>query len=522
MIVRVTLTPGTRARYGSRQKDATNQEVAQVVERIQNFIDGAWVDPSSGQWKDNINPAKADEVINQWPDSTADDMHRAIAAAKAAQPGWANVPAPARGKILFEAVRIMERRKDELARALSLEEGKIHPESVGEVQKTINLLEFLAGEGRRLNGQTTHSEIPSTFTYTVRVPLGVVGLITPWNFPVAIPVWKAAPALICGNTCVLKPAEQTPTVSRIITEIFTEAGVPPGVFNLVYGRGGEVGEALVKHPDVAALSFTGSTQVGLSIYAEAAKQNKKMQAEMGGKNPLILMDDGDLEMAIAATVKGAFGATGQRCTATSRAIVHEAVYDAFVARIVEEAAKQVPGDGFDPASTLGPSVDARQLETVLRYIEVAKEEGVTIACGGARITKGSLARGYFVEPTVLTGVNRNHRVAREEIFGPVLSVIKVGSFDEAIDVANDSDFGLSSAIYTANVNRVFRYLERVNTGMLHVNNPTIGGEAHLPFGGMKSTCVGDREQGQTAIEFFSQLKTAYVDFTGQLRKSNIF
>ncbi len=493
-----------------------------MSKKIQNFVDGQWVEPTTSEWMDNVNPADTRQVINQFPASGTSDVDRAVEAAKAAQPAWAKVPAPKRGAIMFEAHRLMKERVDEIAEALTREEGKVLPEATGEVHKTLNLLEFIAGEARRLNGETIPSEIPDTFAYTVKAPLGVVALITPWNFPVAIPVWKIAPALVAGNAVVLKPAEQTPTTARIVTEIFAEAGVPDGVLNTVYGAGETVGAHLVDHNDVAAISFTGSTDVGLHIYAEGAKQNKKVQCEMGGKNALILLDDGDVDLAVAAAAKGAFGSTGQRCTATSRVVVHEDVYDEFVEKIVAAAKEVRPGDGLDPETSMGPSVDDRQLEQVLSYIEVAEEEGVTFELPAGRYEEGDLEHGYFPKPTVLTGVTPDMRVAQEEIFGPLLSVIKVSSFEEAIEAANNSDYGLSSALYTRDVSRVFRYVNDIETGILHVNNPTIGGEAQLPFGGIKNTGVGDREQGKTAVEFYTEIKSVYIDYAGEFRGGNLY
>jgi aldehyde dehydrogenase (NAD+) len=497
-----------------------------MTERFRNYINGEWVDPSTDSWTDNRNPADAREVLNQFPLSGPADVERAVAAALAAQRTWARVPAPVRGTYMFQAVRIFEERAEELAVALSSEEGKLIAEARGEVQKMITLLEFIAGEARRLNGETIPSEMPNTFAYTVRVPIGLVAAISPWNFPVAIPVWKAAPALVGGNAVLFKPSVYTSWTARIITEVFAATGLPAGVFNTIYGRGSTVGDRLVAHPDVNGITFTGSTEIGQGIYRSAAadsrNKNKKVQCEMGGKNPLILLADGDVDLAVAATLKGAFGATGQRCTATSRAIVHESVHDEFVQKVLEGASTLVAGPGLDPASTYAPVVNAGQLENALRFVDIAKEQGATIAFGGHRLTEGDLAHGYFLAPTLITHVERTMRIAREEVFGPVLSVLKISTFEEALDVANDVAYGLTSALYTRDINRVFQYIDRIETGMLHVNNPTIGGEAQMPFGGMKATGIGEREQGKTAIEFSTELKTVYIDYTGEMRSGNLY
>lgn len=493
-----------------------------MSDKILNFINGEWCAPSTGKWAPNLNPADTREVLNEYPLSDDTDLQRAMEGAVRAQREWARTPAPVRGKILFNAVRIFERRSEELARALTFEEGKIIAESRGEVQKMINLLEFVAGEARRLNGETIPSEVPNTFAYTVRVPIGVVASITPWNFPVAIPVWKGAPAMVAGNAVIHKPANQTPWTAKIIAEVFAEAGIPKGIYNVIYGRGSLIGNCIVNHPQIDAITFTGSTEIGLGINEVASRSKKKVQCEMGGKNPIIVMEDADVQLAVQAAAKGGFGATGQRCTATSRAIVHRDVYDEFVEGIVEMARTMRPGNGFEETSALGPSVDEGQMNTVLRYIDIGKSEGAILAAGGERLLDDERKHGYFVAPTVFAGVNREMRIAREEIFGPVMSVIPISSMDEAIDVANDTPFGLSSAFYTRDVNRVFEYVDRVETGMLHVNNPTIGGEAQMPFGGMKATGIGEREQGKTAIEFSTELKTIYIDYAGSVRGGNLF
>jgi acyl-CoA reductase-like NAD-dependent aldehyde dehydrogenase len=485
-------------------------------ELIGNFIEGKWQAAKSGKTTRNINPATG-ESLGEVVVSGREDAEAAIAAAKAALPAWRKLPAPKRGEILARAALEMQRRKDELARALCLEEGKTLGESGGEVQKAINVIEFQSGEGRRLNGETVPSELPSTIAWTQREPLGVVALVTPWNFPVAIPIWKLCPALICGNTVVLKPASITPWCAKIIAEIFTTAGLPAGVLNVVFGPGSTVGDTLVSHPDVKAISFTGSNEIGLKLYAQGAAGHKKVQCEMGGKNPLIVLEDADLDLAATATVQGAFGSTGQRCTATSRAVVHTKVVAEFTKLVVEKTRALKVGDGTQAGVNVGPCVDEGQFKTVMSYLEIGKREA-KVLCGGERVGD----KGFFVAPTVLGGVKRDMRIAQEEVFGPVLAILEVKDFDEAIEVANDCQYGLTSSIFTQDVTRVFQYLERIETGITHVNSPTVGGEAQLPFGGMKATGVGGREMGRTAIEFFSEWKTVYIDYTGTKRTTNIY
>ncbi|MFI5289200.1 MAG: aldehyde dehydrogenase family protein [Polyangia bacterium] len=485
-------------------------------ELIKNFINGEWVPARSGRTTANINPATG-ESLGEVVVSGREEAEAAVKAAKAALPSWRRTPAPRRAEILAKAAIEMGRRKEELARALTLEEGKTLSESLGEVQKAINNIEFQSGEGRRLNGETVPSELPSTFCWTQRSPLGVVALVTPWNFPVAIPVWKLCPALVCGNTVVLKPASITPWCAQIIAEIFTTAGLPKGVFNVVFGPGSSVGDTLVTHPDIAAVSFTGSNEVGLKLYAEGAAHHKKVQCEMGGKNPLIVLEDGDLELAATAAVQGAFGSTGQRCTATSRAVVISSVAAEFTRLVVEKARQLKVGDGMQPGVSIGPCVDEHQFRSVMSYFEVGKKEA-KLALGGERVGD----QGFFVAPTVFTGVEHSMRIAQEEVFGPVLAILEVKDFEEGMKVANGVKYGLTSSIFTRDVGRVFQFLEQIETGITHVNSPTVGGEAQLPFGGMKSTGVGGREMGRTAIEFFSEWKTVYVDYTGSKRTSNIY
>ncbi|HEY7412858.1 MAG TPA: aldehyde dehydrogenase family protein [Vicinamibacteria bacterium] len=487
-----------------------------------NFIGGEWVASSAARTVPNLNPADTRDVLGHVPLSTADETREAVAAAQAAYASWRDTPAPVRGSVLFRAQAIMEAEKQELARTLSREEGKTVKESLGEIQRTINILEYIAGEGRRLGGQTVPSELPRNFCYTVRVPLGVVACITPWNFPVAIPVWKMAPALLCGNTVVFKPATLTPETSAAVVSMFERAGVPRGVLNMVLGSGSVVGNALLDHDDVRAVSFTGSNEVGAEIYGRGARRMIRVQCEMGGKNPVVVMADADLDLAVEATAQGAFGSTGQRCTATSRVVVEEEIADAFVERLAARAEKVRVGNGLEAGVDMGPAVDKSQLDTDMSYIGIGREEGARLVCGGARLQEGALAHGYFVQPTVFDGVRSSMRIAQEEIFGPVVSVIRARGFEEALAAANSVRFGLSSSIFTADATSVFRFVEGIEAGIVHINSGTPGGEAQLPFGGTKATGVGPREQGTTAVEFFSEIKTVYVDYTGHARKTSIY
>ena len=486
-----------------------------------NFVNGEWVESKAARIVERRNPANTDDVVARVPLSTREEMKEAIAAAKDAAAAWSDTPAPTRGKILFRAAHLMEGQKEELARILTREEGKTLKEARGEVQRAANIIEFMAGEGRRMNGETMPSELPKNFSYTLRRPLGVVGAITPWNFPVAIPVWKIAPALAYGNTVVFKPSTLTPLTAMKVAEIFHQAGVPAGALNVVMGSGRETGDELVQNRLVHGLSFTGSTEVGSHLYASGAKGLKKIQCEMGGKNPVVVMADADLSLAVEATAQGAFGSTGQRCTATSRVVVEETIADEFVKRLVERANRFVVGDGMDAGVEMGPSVDENQLQTVVKYIEIGKSEG-KLLCGGERLTGGKYNKGWFVAPTVIDGIAVENRVAQEEIFGPVVSVIRVKNFDEAIEAANSVRYGLSSAIYSTDSNKIFEFVDKIETGMTHVNSPTVGGEAHVPFGGAKESSVGAREVGHAAMDFYTDIKIVYVDYTGRKRESNIY
>ena len=487
---------------------ATATTTAQVC---RNFINGQWVASRSGRVFERRNPADQDEIVAVVPLSTREEAREAVAAAKGAFPAWRDTPAPVRGKIVARAAAILEARKEEVARLLTREEGKTLKDSLGEVTRSVNILEFTAGEARRMGGETVPSEMPRNFAYTFKQPLGVVGAITPWNFPVAIPVWKAGPALVTGNTMVFKPAEVTPLTAAVIVEIFAEAGTPPGVLNMILGAGEEVGDELVEHDDVRALSFTGSNAIGGAIYAAGARKMKKCQCEMGGKNPVVVLRDADLDLAVESTVVGAFGSSGQRCTATSRVVVEDAVADRFVDALAARARQCKAGNGLDSSVDLGPLVDEKQLETVLRYLAIGKKEAKLIA-GGERLKGGDLDRGLFVAATVFDHVPWDSVIAQEEIFGPVISVIRVSDFEEALRVANSVKYGLSSSIYTNDARKIFEFIERIESGMTHVNLPTIASEAHLPFGGVKATGIGLREMGRVAIDFYTELKTVYIDY----------
>ena len=478
----------------------------------QNYIGGQWTSSESGRTYPITSPASNDTVLGEFQTSTPDDALRAVAAAQEALEGWANTPAPVRAQTLYRALDIMGRRSEELARTITLEEGKPLADARGEVRRAMNIIEYAAGEGRRMFGYTTPSELPNTVAYTVRRPLGVVAIITPWNFPIAIPAWKMAPALICGNTLVFKPASLTPFSAVKLVEIFEEAGLPPGVMNLITGPGGSVGNALVESPEVRGISFTGSTEIGTGIYAAGAQRLKKVQCEMGGKNAVILLADADLDKALGGIVQGAFGSTGQRCTATSRVIVEEGVYDTFMEQLLERTGQLKIGDGLDADTDISPLSSQSQLDTVMNYIGIGAEEGAHLAYGGHALSGGEFDRGYYVEPTIFTDVTPDMRIAQEEIFGPVLTVFKAKDLDDAVQISNNVQFGLSSSVYTRDLPLAYRYINTVEAGMVHVNAPTLGGEVHLPFGGLKASGIGQREQGVEAVDFFSEVITVYIDY----------
>src|SRR5438067_1740812 len=492
------------------------------MDTYRNFINGKWVESTSAKTVNNINPANTGEVIGTNRQATREEARAAVEAAAEAFHNWRRTSAPARGKIVAKAARLMEAAKEELATILTHEEGKTISESRGELQRSINVAEFCAGESRCMNGETIFSELPSNFVYTIKQPIGVVACVTPWNFPVAIPTWKIAPALVAGNTVVFKPATITPATAVRIVEIFEAAGVPADVLNLILGSGSEAGDEIIGHPAVKAVSFTGSNPVGIRLYEQVSRRGAKCQCEMGGKNPVVILEDCDMDLAVENTAQGAFGSSGQRCTATSRAVVVKEIADEFVERIARRAESMRLGDPTDPQTEMGPSVDESQFKTVLDYLNVGREDGATLVRGGARATGNGLDKGYFVQPTVFDHVTSDMRIAREEIFGPVLGVMRVKDFDEAMQVANDTEFGLSSSIFTNDAARIFRFVDEIETGMTHINSPTTGGEAHIPFGGIKGTGIGDREQGSTALDFYTELKVVYVDYTGRKREGNLY
>jgi acyl-CoA reductase-like NAD-dependent aldehyde dehydrogenase len=488
---------------------------------FRNFINGEWVAPKSGKTHENRNPANTDEIIGEFPLSTDADVDEAVAAARAAYAKWRLVPAPKRAEILFRAAELLVKRKEEFSRDMTREMGKVLAETRGDVQEAIDMTYYMAGEGRRLFGQTTPSELPSKFAMSVRQPIGVCGMITPWNFPMAIPSWKMMPALVCGNTVVLKPAEDTPLSSYHLVETLTEAGLPAGVVNLVSGDGPGAGAPLATHKDVPVVSFTGSTSTGRIIAEICAPSFKHCSLEMGGKNIILVMDDANLDLAIDGAVWGGFGTTGQRCTAASRLGVHKSVYKEFVAGLVERARKLKVGNGLDPTVDMGPTISEQQLSTVMSYVEIGKKEGAKLLTGGRRLDAGEYAKGWFHEPTVFGDCASKMRIAQEEIFGPVISVIPVDSLEQGIAVANGVPYGLSASIYTRNVNRAFAAIQDLHTGIVYVNAPTIGAETHLPFGGTKQTGNGHRDAAVAAIDFFTEWKSVYIDYSDKLQRAQI-
>ena len=480
------------------------------VRTYPNYINGEWI-PSTRTFE-NRNPADTSELVGLFARGTAEDVTNAAEGASAALPGWSAMNGPARGAFLFKAAEILDGRFEQLALEMTREEGKTLPEARGEVRRAINIFRYFAGEGSRLPGHLVPSERDRVFMFAVRKPIGVVGLVTPWNFPSAIPAWKVAPALIAGNTVVLKPASAAPLSAWRIVEALAEAGVPKGVVNFTAGPGGELGEALVDAPPLKAISFTGSCATGQWLHERASRRRLRIQLEMGGKNPTIVLADADFNAAVENTVNGAFFSTGQKCTATSRVIVEESIHDRFVEALIERTTKLKIGDGREKGIEIGPAIDQAQLDIDLRYIEIGKKEGAALRCGGRRLSEGALAKGYFIEPTIFTGVEEGMTIAQEEIFGPVLAVMKARDFDHAIEIANHVAFGLSASLQTQNVSRVFEYVQKIEAGLLTVNLPSAGVEYQLPFGGTKESSFGPKEQGPAALDFYSDYKTVYLKY----------
>jgi alpha-ketoglutaric semialdehyde dehydrogenase len=486
-----------------------------------NFIDGEWVESQSGETFENRNPADNREVVGIFQRSNKADVDAAVAAAKQAFAKWRLVPAPRRAEMVFRAAEILIERKEDHARDMTREMGKVLKETRGDVQEAIDAAYYNAGEGRRLFGPTVPSELPNKFAMAVRNPIGVCGMITPWNFPMAIPSWKLLPAIVSGNTCIIKPAQDTPLSTFNLVQALTDAGVPKGVINIVTGYGPEAGAPLTEHPAIRAISFTGSSAVGRIIGTTAAKSFKSCSLELGGKNPMIVLDDANLDLAVEGALWGAFGTTGQRCTATSRIIVQKGVHREFVDRFVARTKKLKVGNGLDETVEMGPAVNEGQLNTDLKYIEIAKNEGAKLVCGGNRLDKGDYQHGWFLEPTAFIDVDPKMRIAQEEVFGPVVAIIPCDGIEDAIEIANNIEYGLSSSLYTKDVNRAFAAIRDLDAGITYINAPTIGAEVHLPFGGVKATGNGHREGGIGAIDFYTEWKAIYVDYSDTLQKAQI-
>ncbi len=485
-----------------------------------NYVGGKWVDAKCGATFESINPANG-EIVGVVAKSDSADVDAAVAAAAEAFKSWRLVPAPRRGEILFRAGQLLIEHKEELSRLVTTEMGKVIKEGRGDVQEGIDMTFYMAGEGRRLFGHTTPAEVPNKFAMSVRDAIGVIAAITPWNFPIAIPTWKIMPALIAGNTVVFKPASDTPILAHRLVEIMEEAGLPGGVLNLVLGPGGTVGDALVAHPKVELVSFTGSTDVGRGVAGKGAQTLKRVSLEMGGKNAIIVMDDADLNLAVEGIIWSSFGTTGQRCTAASRLIVHNAIRKELTDRLVERIKGLRLGDGLLDTTDVGPVINGSQLQKIHGYTEVGRQEGARLLTGGDFYREGACAKGFFYQPTLFDNVDRQMRIAQEEIFGPTTVIIAVNSLEEAIDVNNDTRYGLSSSIYTADVNKAFRAMRDITTGILYVNAGTIGAEIHLPFGGTRGTGNGHREAGQAALDIFTEWKSLYIDYSGKLQRAQI-
>lgn len=492
-----------------------------TTKSYKNFIAGKWVDSSSGETFENRNPANLNDLIGTFPKSTTKDVETAVRSAKKAFAWWRKVPAPDRGRMFFRLAGLLREHKERLAFEMTREMGKPFFETQADVQEAIDTADYAVGECKRMFGHTVPSELPNKFNMTIRFPIGVAGLITPWNFPMAIPSWKTFPCLACGNTFVFKPAQLTPLSAHNLIELILEAGFPPETVNIVHGSGSLIGNALVEHPDTAIISFTGSSQVGRTIGSKAGGMLKRMSMELGGKNAQIVLNDADLDAAVEAAVWGGFGTTGQRCTATSRVIVEEGVHDEFVEKYIKATKKLKLGYGNDPGVTMGPVVSKDQLKTDLDYIEIGRKEGATLAYGGKLHRSDACKNGYFLKPAIFVDCKPKMRICQEEIFGPVVSVIKAKDFDQAIRICNDIEYGLSSAVFTQDVNKSFQAFRDIEAGLTYINASTIGAEAHMPFGGMKATGNGHREGGWEAYEFYSETKSCYVDYSGGLQRAQI-
>jgi alpha-ketoglutaric semialdehyde dehydrogenase len=488
---------------------------------FKNYINGKWKASASGETFENVNPANHNEVLGRFQKSNKKDVNEAIAAAENAQKAWRETPAPKRGEILFKVAERLLQNKESLAQDMTREMGKVIGETRGDVQEAIDLTYYTAGEGRRLLGETVPSELKNKFCMSVRMPVGIVSAITPWNFPIAIPSWKLVPALVCGNTVVIKPATDTPLSVVNFVKIFEQAGLPPGVLNLVTGSGTDVGTPMVEHDKVNLVSFTGSTDTGSVIASSCARNMKQYSLEMGGKNAIIVMDDADLELAVEGVIFGGFGTTGQRCTACSRVIAHKKIVKKFTAMLVARTKTLKLGDGLKAKIDVGPLINESQRTKVDNYVQIGKTEGAKLLIGGKHASGKDCKNGSFYQPTIFGDVASKMRIAQEEIFGPVVAIIPCNSFEQAVEIVNDSKFGLSSAIYTRDVNRAFKAMETLDTGITYINASTIGAEIQLPFGGTKGTGNGHREAGTTALEIFSEWKSVYVDYSGTLQKAQI-
>jgi alpha-ketoglutaric semialdehyde dehydrogenase len=480
---------------------------------FKNYINGEWTDSRSGKTFPNVNPANTDETVGLFQASNADDVNDACAAAAAAQQSWADLPATRRGEYLFKAAEVLEARLAQLGEEMTREEGKTLPEAIGEVKRAINIFRYFGGEGSRQFTYQVPSERENVVCYTIRKPLGTVALITPWNFPSAIPAWKLAPALVSGNTVVLKPASLAPLSSYRLVEALHEAGIPRGVINYVTGSGGAVGDPLTSNPGIRAISFTGSTSVGNALYAKVSERKIRIQLEMGGKNPTIVLNDADLDYAADTLINGAFFSTGQKCTACSRAVIERSIFEPLVEKLIEKTRKLKVGNGLEQGIQIGPAVDADQLKTDLDYIEIAKQEGAELLCGGNRLTGAAYDKGYFIEPALFSGVSSEMRIAQEEVFGPVLALMIAEDLDDAVRIANDVKFGLSASIISKDLTRVHQFINRIEAGLITVNLPTAGVEYQLPFGGTKESSYGMREQGPQALDFYSETRTVYLKYT---------